>query len=68
MIVTVAATMVGCLALLMAFVLGRLFVERAQAAKADFSVTNERAPAVAEICYRLDVCCQVHAHNSLILP
>jgi predicted ATPase len=32
----------------------RLFVERAQAAKADFSVTNESAPAVAEICYRLD--------------
>jgi len=32
----------------------RLFVERAQAAKADFLVTNESAPAVAEICYRLD--------------
>jgi predicted ATPase len=32
----------------------RLFVERAQAAKADFSVTNENALAVAEICYRLD--------------
>jgi predicted ATPase/class 3 adenylate cyclase len=32
----------------------RLFVERAQAAKTDFSVTNENAPAVAEICYRLD--------------
>ena len=32
----------------------RLFVERAQAVKADFSVTNENAPAVAEICYRLD--------------
>ena len=32
----------------------RLFVERAQAAKADFSLTNENAPAVAEICYRLD--------------
>jgi predicted ATPase len=32
----------------------RLFVERAQAAKADFSVTNENAPAVAEICVRLD--------------
>jgi predicted ATPase/class 3 adenylate cyclase len=29
-------------------------VERAQAAKADFSVTNENAPAVAEICVRLD--------------
>ena len=32
----------------------RLFVERAQAAKADFCVTNDNAPAVAEICYRLD--------------
>jgi predicted ATPase len=32
----------------------RLFVERAQAAKADFSVTNDNAPAVAEICQRLD--------------
>jgi predicted ATPase/class 3 adenylate cyclase len=32
----------------------RLFVERAQAVKADFSVSNENAPAVAEICYRLD--------------
>ena len=32
----------------------RLFVERAQAAKADFRVSNDNAPAVAEICYRLD--------------
>jgi predicted ATPase/class 3 adenylate cyclase len=32
----------------------RLFVERAKAAKADFSVTNDNAPAVAEICVRLD--------------
>jgi len=32
----------------------RLFIERAQAAKADFSVTNANAPAVAEICVRLD--------------
>jgi predicted ATPase/class 3 adenylate cyclase/DNA-binding CsgD family transcriptional regulator len=32
----------------------RLFVERAQAAKADFSVTNENALAVAEICAHLD--------------
>jgi len=32
----------------------RLFVERARAVKADFSVTNETAPAVAEICARLD--------------
>jgi len=33
----------------------RLFVERAQAAKANFFVTNYNAPAVAEICVRLDV-------------
>ncbi|MDQ5854368.1 MAG: helix-turn-helix domain-containing protein, partial [Chloroflexota bacterium] len=32
----------------------RLFTERAQAAKADFQVTGETAPAVAEICHRLD--------------
>jgi predicted ATPase/class 3 adenylate cyclase/Tfp pilus assembly protein PilF len=32
----------------------RLFIERAKAAKADFSITNESAPAVAEICVRLD--------------
>jgi predicted ATPase/class 3 adenylate cyclase len=32
----------------------RLFIERAQAAKGDFEVTNESAPAVAEICVKLD--------------
>jgi predicted ATPase/class 3 adenylate cyclase/DNA-binding CsgD family transcriptional regulator len=32
----------------------RLFIERAQAVKADFTVTNANAPAVAEICVRLD--------------
>jgi predicted ATPase len=32
----------------------RLFVERARAIKPDFAVTNESAPAVAEICARLD--------------
>jgi predicted ATPase len=32
----------------------RLFVDRAQDARPDFSVTNENAPAVAEICARLD--------------
>jgi predicted ATPase/DNA-binding XRE family transcriptional regulator len=32
----------------------RLFVARAQAAKPDFTVTNDNAPAMAEICYRLD--------------
>jgi predicted ATPase/class 3 adenylate cyclase len=32
----------------------RLFIERARAVKPDFQVTNENAPAVAEICIRLD--------------
>jgi len=32
----------------------RLFIERAQAVKADFAVDNDSAPAVAEICWRLD--------------
>src|SRR6185295_1396030 len=30
---------------------GRLFVERAQAVKRDFAVTETNAPTVAEICY-----------------
>jgi len=32
----------------------RLFIERAKSAKVDFELTNESAPAVAEICVRLD--------------
>jgi predicted ATPase len=32
----------------------RLFIERAKSAKAEFEVTDENAPAVAEICVRLD--------------
>jgi predicted ATPase len=32
----------------------RLFIERARAVKQDFDITNENAPAVAEICVRLD--------------
>jgi len=32
----------------------RLFIERARAVKPDFGVSNKNAPAVAEICYRLD--------------
>jgi predicted ATPase/class 3 adenylate cyclase len=32
----------------------RLFIERACAVKPEFAVTNENAPAVAEICARLD--------------
>jgi predicted ATPase len=31
-----------------------LFIERALATRPDFSITNENAPAVAEICVRLD--------------
>ncbi len=31
-----------------------LFIERALAVKPAFAVTNENAPAIAEICYRLD--------------
>jgi predicted ATPase/class 3 adenylate cyclase len=32
----------------------RLFIESARAVKPDFTITNESAPAVAEICVRLD--------------
>src|SRR5918994_1266847 len=32
----------------------RLFIERARAAKSDFKITSDNAPAVAEICARLD--------------
>ena len=32
----------------------RLFIERAQAVKADFTIDNAIGPAVAEICWRLD--------------
>lgn len=32
----------------------RLFIERARAFKSDWTITDENAPAVAEICYRLD--------------
>ena len=32
----------------------RLFIERAVAVRGDFAVTNDNAPAVAEICVRLD--------------
>lgn len=32
----------------------RLFIDRATSVKPDFTVTNDNAPAIAEICYRLD--------------
>ncbi len=32
----------------------RLFIERARAVRADFSITNTNAPVLAEICWRLD--------------
>jgi predicted ATPase len=32
----------------------QLFIQRAQSVRADFTITNENAPAVAEICTRLD--------------
>jgi predicted ATPase/class 3 adenylate cyclase len=32
----------------------KLFIDRAQAAQPTFNVTNENAPAVAQICHRLD--------------
>ncbi len=32
----------------------RLFIERARLQRPDFAVTNENAPVVAELCYRLD--------------
>jgi predicted ATPase len=32
----------------------RLFIERAQAVRAGFAITSENAPAIAEICVRLD--------------
>jgi predicted ATPase/class 3 adenylate cyclase len=32
----------------------RLFIERALAVRPDFAVTNDNAPAVAEVCHRLD--------------
>ena len=39
---------------LMLFEAVRLFIDRAVAVKPDFVVTSENAPAVAEICHRLD--------------
>jgi predicted ATPase/class 3 adenylate cyclase len=49
----------------------RLFVERAKAVKLDFEVTNESAPAVAEICIRLDglpLAIELAAARTKLLP
>jgi predicted ATPase/class 3 adenylate cyclase len=42
------------LAVLSQYAAVRLFIERARAVKSDFAVNNDNAPAVAEICVRLD--------------
>jgi predicted ATPase/class 3 adenylate cyclase/Tfp pilus assembly protein PilF len=49
----------------------RLFVERARSVKPDFEVTNENAPAVAEICVRLDgmpLALELAAARTKLLP
>jgi len=49
----------------------RLFIERAAAAKAGFAITSENAPAIAEICVRLDglpLAIELAAARTKLLP
>lgn len=49
----------------------RLFIDRARSVKRDFAVSNENAPAVAEICHRLDglpLAIELAASRVAILP
>src|SRR5207248_10202689 len=49
----------------------RLFIERATDVKPDFQVTNDNAPAVAEICVRLDglpLAIELAAARTRLLP
>ncbi len=49
----------------------RLFIERARAARSSFAITHENAPAIAEICTRLDglpLAIELAAARTRILP
>ncbi|MGH3144565.1 MAG: ATP-binding protein, partial [Rubrobacter sp.] len=49
----------------------RLFIEHARAARADFAITDQNAPAIAEICVRLDglpLAIELAAARTKLLP